>query len=233
MVATVPPLSVGDPPAPGGGRRRRWFVVASVAVLVLIALDAVLAIAWPRHHASRPLRFAPPPNETALNSTAHELVTLLQRGAGLTVHATYRAAGNGAVLELWQLPPRLREDVVQTAGGHVVQTSTMTDGTTNRICYRRDTGPLTCQTVGAAQRQAVGLDGILSAIVDGLAGQPVAVASSSVGGTKVRCFTVSAQTKVCAASDGLPVLIAGQNVTYQLVSRSPTVDAAVFAPPKA
>ena len=226
MVTTSPPAAYA------AGRGRRWILVAGLIVVFVAVLDIVVVLAWPGHHTSRPLRFAPPPNASALNADARNLVALLQRGSGLTVHATYRATPDPVTLELWEQAPRVREDIAQSAGGHTAQTTTMTDGPIDRICYRRDSGPLTCQVVTAVQRQAVGLDGIIAAIVGGLAGQPVAVTSSTVAGVKAECFTVGTETRICLAADGLPVLISSRKVTYQLASRSTTVDPAVFTPPK-
>jgi hypothetical protein len=222
-------------------------------VVVAAAVVVALIVFWPRHHSPSRPRFATLPKTSSLDAGGTELVRLLQHEAGLTVHAMYHGSG-GTTVEIWQSPPRVREDTVQTVGGHSAQTTSLTDGQTGRVCYRQDTAPLTCNIVGSAQLQAVGLDGILGAIVDMLGGEVVVASDATVDGVKSRCFSVSSSpatstapsasslaapstatagtTQLCVASDGLPVSISRPGTSVDLVNRSSSVDPSAFVPPK-
>jgi hypothetical protein len=225
-----PPSRPGGPPPadPQSNPRTALWVVAGLAVVVLVV--ALVVLAWPRHRHKAVTRVLPPP-QAIVGAGGRELISLLQTGQRATFHATYRVVGGppGGVqsLEIWQSPPRVREDTVAAANGHTARTASISQGTTTHLCIQRDGGPWTCQG------SAIDPNNIVATIAGSVAGQPVAVTETTINNRKVQCFQIGSGAQLCATSSGIPVLIASSSVRYELVTLSSSVNAADLNPPAA
>jgi hypothetical protein len=166
-------------------------------------------------------------------------VSLLQQGRKATYHATYTSTGGATTgaqlaLEIWQSPPRVREDTTRTQGATTNRASVFTNGATTTLCSQATGTGWTCQAVAPATFQDSGPSGVIAAVTSTLAGKQVTLAKDTIGGRAVECFQigpVASGVKVCATDQGIPVLIAAPAVTYLMATLETTVPAGVFTAP--
>jgi hypothetical protein len=235
LLASAPPDAPHDTPDKGPSGRR-W--IAAVAALVVVALIAGLV--WfvrARHHAhatSLPRQVTLAPANAALAAPGTQsLLALLQHGAGETVHATYRAAGDARVIgdsltiEVWQAAPQFREDTVQVRSGH----RSHIEQVNNQVCTQVDSAPWSCRTV-AADATRTGLAGLASLVTTTLTAPMATAASTTRAGQSASCYAETAATvKLCVNKAGIPVVLADRDVSYELTALSSAVPSGTFNPP--
>jgi hypothetical protein len=141
--------------------------------------------------------------------------------------------GGSLTLEIWQSPPQSREDTVLVHNGRSTHTESFSSPNGGHVCTQSATGKWTCSPVPKAQAALSGAAGILTAISGQISGHGVLMKKRTIAGYDVTCYTVQAgdQPRLCATSDGVPVLIADKAVSYQLVSLSNSVDGSAFSLP--
>jgi hypothetical protein len=167
------------------------------------------------------------------------LLSTLRRGNAATFHLSYKvvgdvsAIGGALTLDVWQSPPQAREDTVLVHDGQTTRTESFTTANGGHLCTQSASGAWSCQVVPTSQSSASGAAGILSSISAQVTGHGVAMAKQTIGGYAVTCYTVQTTDapKLCATAQGIPVLISDSDVSYQLVSLSNKVNAAVFTLP--
>jgi hypothetical protein len=220
-------------------QRPRLFIALAAVVAVVAAVAVVLIVRGSGGGGNNTASSVStiPTNEASLSVGGRELVSLLNAGREVTFHATYRAIGDPKTLggqltfEVWQLPPRAREDTVSTNGSTVVRTESFVDATSAHLCSQTDQKTWVCHPakLGASR----GPQGMLATIGNEVAGQSVAVVDNTVAGRQVKCFTVGSGTSVelCATPAGIPVLIADSSIRLELISLSSTVGSSTFKPP--
>jgi hypothetical protein len=206
-----------------------------VVALVLAAAVGVAIAVWPRHHQPKTAAPGLPVSRPLVSGGGGEMLALLKAGQSVTFHATFHAANVPGSLdfEVWQAPPRLREDTVRTADGHTDRTATITDNKATSFCTQHDNAAWSCHPV--ASSTTVGIAAIEASVTAATTGQSVAVSDSNIGGRKVRCFDVGAgpdALRLCATLNGIPVLISNANVRYELGTLDSRVPASSFTPPK-
>jgi hypothetical protein len=231
--------SSGDSPVPHRPRRRRVRVVVLLAVVVIAVVGlAVVGVAvWPRHHHAPAASAGPglPTSRPLLSGGAGEMLALLKIGQSATFHATFHAANVPGNLdfEVWQGPPRLREDTVRTADGHTDRTATIADNKNTTFCTQHDSAAWSCHPV--PNSTSVGIAAIEATVAAATTGQSVAVSDTTMAGRKVRCFDVGAgpdALKLCATLNGIPVLVSNATVRYELATLDSRVPASSFTAPK-
>ena len=224
------PVQPGGPDGPGSRPGSRSKTLAWVAAAVIVALVVIFAVvlAWPRHQ-KKVNHLNLPASQAIVSAGGRQLVSLLQTGESATFHATYRVTGAspGGVqsLEIWQSPPRVREDTVASANGHTARTASFSENSTTHLCVQQDGGPWTCT------RAAVDPNNLIATIAGSVAGQSVAVTQTTIDNRKVQCFQVASGPQLCATSAGIPVLIAGGSVRYELASLTSSVSSSDLNPP--
>lgn len=226
--STAPVAGVGVGAEDSVVKRRRWLPVG--ALVVVVAAAAIVAVAWPRpHHHPQTSHLTLPPAATPESPGGRQMLALLTTGEQTTFHAVYKvtgAVGAGLTLEIWQAPPLLREDVVRTAGGHTVHSTTLIGADkSTQLCIQQDGGKWTCQHV------ATDPNDIVSTAASTIAGQSVSVTSETIGGRKATCFAAGGGTRLCGMANGIPVLIGNGQVSYELVSLNMSADHSAFNAP--
>jgi hypothetical protein len=167
------------------------------------------------------------------------LLSTLQAGKTATYHVGYKVVGDPQqlggtlTLEIWQSPPNTREDTVLVSGGKTTRTESITTASGGHVCTQPSGEKWTCNAISKAQAAQGGAAGILNVISGQISGHGVVSKKQTIAGYTVTCFTVQTteQPKLCATADGVPVLIADQEVSYQLVSLSASVDSSAFSLP--
>jgi hypothetical protein len=227
-----PEMPSAGPPSGPAGRSKAW-VIAAVGAVVCLGVAVLVVALWPSHH-KKVTRLVLPPAGAVVSAGGRQLVSLLKTGEGATFHAIYRVVGPAAngtqALEIWQAPPRVREDTSLSLSGHTAKTESFTEGSVTHLCIQRDGGPWGCT------RSAVDPNNVVSSLTGQVAGQPVAVSDTTIGNRKVRCFAIGSSAgglQLCATAAGIPVLIASANVRYELVTLDSSVNSSSFSPPAA
>jgi hypothetical protein len=216
--------------------RRLFLILAAVVALVLAALVVRELRRSSRGASAIDRAGKASPVGQVLSTNASQLITLLRMGEGLTVHATYQVVGdpakvgNASTIELWQQPPRVREDTVRQLGTQTVHTISLQLPSGQVLCTQRDNGPWTCARQPAAQASPAGAAGLLATVPSQLAGRTVTTRRDTVNGRKVQCFA-AAPLELCATDSGVPALIRSPDVRYQLTNLDTTVSDTAFVPP--
>ena len=230
-------LATADTLPPARSRRRLLLLLIAVVLGAAVTGVVIAAATGSRHHNS-PSTLSLPPKQPVVSAGARELIAILDAGRHVTFHATYRVIGDPKVvgspgdIEVWQAPPRLRANATQTQGSRVVRTASFVEATGGHECTQTDQQPWVCHQAAAGSSRGPG--GLLSTIGNDVASKPVSTSDDTVGGRKVRCFTVGADTgsvELCATPAGIPVLIANGTVRLELVTLNTSVPSSIFSPP--
>ena len=210
------------------------------AVTLIVTATTFLASC---HAKSPPQTVSPTENAALLTAAGQELVALLRTGQKAAFHAGYRVRSNPATvggmisIEVWQAPPLTREDSTLVVGNHTTRTESFIQSTSTSTCVQTDNGPWKCERGNAAATK--GPSSVLAAVNSTIGGQPVVAYSATASGRHVRCFDVGMKApergtvQLCLTSGGIPVLIASDQVRYELATLSNTVDRSVFTQPNA
>jgi hypothetical protein len=205
------------------------------AVVGLALIITLVVVLWPgsKHHAPK---YVAAPTAASLSSGANQLISLLNHGATVTYNATYKATTATTptiTLEVWQSPPDVREDVIQTNGKQSARDAAITVKAGSQLCSQTGSGPWSCTPISTAQSNAIGLGGAVSTFLSELGGRAVKTSTSTVAGMPARCFESTGPDAgtLCASDSGIPLSITDQKVSYQAVTVTSTVTAGVFATP--
>lgn len=209
---------MSSPPNPGGRRKptRRAFarrVLTPVIVGLLVADGIVVAARLGDRDAAG----------------AGELAKALDRGDRETYHARYEAdtpAGH-IEIELWRRPPQLRQRVDAQVAGISAQAETLVNGAQSSSCGRLGGGSWICAP--PTQGRSADADAVGSA-TRSLAGRKLAKRSATVAGRAATCYSQgrTAASEACVSRDGIPLRIASDGVTFNLVDLTRSVDGSVF-----
>lgn len=168
----------------------------------------------------------------------NELVGLLDHGRNQTFHATYRAVstevgaqGQSVTVELWQKPPRKRQDLVLTAQDRTGRTSAFHLPGRSVACQQVDQGAWTCANADGSA--ATGADALIAQIT--AAGVPSAGRDETINGVPVRCFDLAVAggvAQVCVTRTGVPARISSGPSRFELAELGSEVPDSVFEPPQ-
>jgi hypothetical protein len=231
---------------------RRTIVIAVIAAAVVASGLTAGAIAvfggggGSSHAAARPPSGATTTVAKTLNGPAAELLALIATGNKGSWHARYSDttvsstqttdASGGAVtlVEIWRKPPSVRQDIVQTVGGTVLQhtESFVLPAGPVACAQQAGAGPWLCTPASSAQ--AAGPDAVLRQMAQQLTGVPVTARDDNLSGRPVRCFdaTMSGRpVRLCLTRDGVPALAITATAELQLQTLDGNIAASVFTPP--
>lgn len=182
----------------------------------------------------------------AADPGARQLLGLLTAAGKLVFHARYQvtSAQAQAVLELWHSPPNARLDETETGGGKSVQSTQITDGTSEVACQRPAAQAWTCVKTGIDPRANPG-DVVFGNLSRFLAETSYVVTDATVADLTARCFAGTeplpaasaaspAPTKpprICTTPAGIPLLIDTGDGPVTATSVDSTVPASAFTPP--
>ncbi|MGH9284801.1 MAG: hypothetical protein ACRD0M_03880 [Acidimicrobiales bacterium] len=148
-----------------------------------------------------------------LPAEGRELLALLEKGEQRTYHARYGVSSTTAggpapfVYEVWQKPPRIRQDTEDGLSGRVVHRATFLVDDRVVRCAQVDAGPWACEPQPGASSD----DLIVSRVRALMQGQPVTARDETVVSRPARCFTFTSAggqaTELCADADGVPVRV--------------------------
>jgi hypothetical protein len=181
---------------------------------------------------------ASPSPSSSVNKEAAELITLLSHGRGVTFHARYRAvtaqsaaSGESVLLDLWRRPPAEREDTTITVSGRTEKASGFLLKSGVVVC-RQTSGTWTCREVSGVQTSTA--ETLVASITRQVAGRNVSARDDTIGGHKVRCFTLELDTgpgEICVTTDGIPVRISAGDSRFELTELTTSVSDAIFRLP--
>jgi hypothetical protein len=208
--------------------------VTRLRLLVALCVAIVGSCSSSSHSANTAASVIPPARN--LDPGAQELVSLLARGRTGTWHAVYTVTrptgqpGETSTLEVWRLGARTRQDTVVTSGAEPVHTVGITDGRRRVACTKTGSGGWRCERISAASLDA---DATFLAAIGDLGHQPVAVSDATVAGQPGRCFAIGADGagQVCVSTDGVPLRIARQGASIELVKLDRAVPSSTFTAP--
>lgn len=215
---------------------RRWLVAAVAAGVAGVVVVFLILVAGgddrPRSSTGIDL--------TALGPQGSELVRLLRQGELETFHARYRATsppgeegGDQEVsMELWQKPPRQRQDLLISAAGQQGRTSGFVLGDRSVSCTQNAGEPWSCREVDAAA--VGGPDAFLRLLATEVSGGALDARDDTIAGSPVRCFHFplpASTADVCVTRQGVLARVAAGESFIELVELGSTVPDRIFSPP--
>jgi hypothetical protein len=215
---------------------RKWLAAAvGAGVLGVLVVFLVLAIGAD----DRP-RATTGVDLTALGPQGSELVRLLRQGELETFHARYRATsppgddggGQEVSMEVWQKPPRQRQDLLVTAGDQQGRTSGYVLGDRSVSCTQSGGEPWTCRQVDTAA--GGGPDAFLRLLATEVSGGALDARDDTIAGASVRCFHFplpASTADVCVTRRGVLARVAAGESFIELVELGSTVPDRIFSPP--
>ena len=171
-----------------------------------------------------------------LDPGGNELANLLSTGRRGTWHATYKVTrptgqpGETETLEVWRAGSKVRQDTLVTSGPEPVRTAGFRNGTRVESCNRVGTGPWQCQKIAVA---GLDPDATFGAAIGELGNRTITPRDGVVAGQPARCYAVGGDTTgdVCATPDGIPLFIAREGTSIELVTLDRNVPDSVFNTP--
>ncbi len=237
----TPPSDESEPTGVSGAARARprWTTIAAIAAVVIV-IAVVVWLLWPSSTGvpskAQPNSLAP---QAVTTVGGQALLSTLRTGEAATYHVAFKVVGDAKqiggtlTLEIWQAPPETREDTVLVRDGTTTRAESFSSSKSGHLCTQSGSGAWTCRTLSAAEAADAGAAGILTSISGEISGHGVSMRKQTIDGYSATCFTVqtSEQPELCATADGIPVLIADNEVRYQLVSLSNSVSSSEFTLP--
>lgn len=174
-----------------------------------------------------------------LTATARRLVDRLAAARKRTLHLVYsgnlvsQPEAGKLTIEVWWKGALAKQSIRAESPQLNQQQESYVLPAGNVSCAKADTAAWACQRTASVATASGRPGGIIDSLVSSLNGKAVTVASASVGGADVDCYTLDATTGdlLCLRQDGVPVkfTLSGSELLVSTVDT--TVDDSVFTPP--